>query len=197
LLSLPKIFGTGLGNIPFPEGYLQAHPAKTEYWGEKLDTDDVKVGIVWAGNPEHKNDLNRSCDLGHFKTLMDLEGVRFFSLQKDVNPMDWKDTVYPYKLEDCGKELHDFSDTAALVHHLDLIISVDTAVAHLAGAMGKPAWVLLPFVADWRWLHGRSDSPWYRSLRLFRQQARGDWKTLFQTVKEELWRITCQEKTSS
>jgi tetratricopeptide (TPR) repeat protein len=197
LLSLPKLFGTGLGNIPFPEGYLQAHPVKTEYWGKKLDTNDVKVGIVWAGNPEHKNDFNRSCDLRNFKTLMDLEGVRFFSLQKDVSPMDWKDTVYPYKLEDCGKELHDFSDTAALVYHLDLIISVDTAVVHLAGAMGKPAWVLLPFVPDWRWLHARSDSPWYRSLRLFRQKARGDWKTVFQTVKEELGRITCQEKTSS
>lgn len=197
LLSLPGLFGTGIQNIPFPEGYLQAHPVKTEYWRKKLDTGDFKVGIVWAGNPEHKNDLNRSCGLGHFKALMDLEGVRFFSLQKDAGPTDWKNIVDPYKLEDCGRELNDFSDTAALVHHLDLIISVDTAVVHLAGAMGKPAWVVLPFVPDWRWLHGRSESPWYRSLRLFRQKARGDWETVFQTVKEELRRIICQGKTLS
>lgn len=195
LLSLPKLFGTGLQNVPFPEGYLQAHPEKAEYWRSKLDKGGFKVGIVWAGNPEHKNDLNRSCDPEHFKALMDLEGVRFFSLQKDVSPTDWKHFVHPYGLQDCGKVLNDFSDTAAIVHHLDLIISVDTAVVHLAGAMGKPAWVVLPFVPDWRWLQGRSESPWYRSLRLFRQRSRGDWKTVFQNIKEELRRITCQRKT--
>jgi Flp pilus assembly protein TadD len=197
LLSLPQLFGTGLQNIPFPEGYLQAHPAKTDYWRKKIGAGGLKVGIVWAGNPEHKNDRNRSCDLGHFKTLMDLKGVRFFSLQKNVSPTDWQTIVFPYRLEDCGKELDDFSDTAGLVDHLDLIISVDTAIVHLAGAMGKPAWVVLPCVPDWRWLHGRSDSPWYRSLRLFRQRTPGDWRTVFQTIREELGRILCQKRISS
>jgi tetratricopeptide (TPR) repeat protein len=197
LLSLPKLFRTGMQNIPFPEGYLQAHLRKINYWRKKIGTGDLKVGIVWAGNPGHKNDQNRSCNLGHFKTLMDLKGVRFFSLQKDVSQKNWKNIVDPYELEDCGQELDDFSDTAGLVHHLDLIISVDTAVVHLAGAMGRPAWVVLPFVPDWRWLHRRSDSPWYCSLRLFRQQSRGDWETVFQKIKEELRRITWQRKTLS
>jgi Flp pilus assembly protein TadD len=186
LLSLPMIFRTSMHNIPSPEGYLQADPAKAGFWRKKLKTRDMKVGIIWAGNPAHKNDRNRSCLFGNFEGLMDLRGVHFYSLQKDAEPLNWKALSCAYAITDCSEDLNDFTDTAALIHNLDLVISVDTAVVHLAGAMGKPAWLLLPFVPDWRWMQKRADSPWYHSLRLFRQEKNGDWQTVFEKVKDEL-----------
>lgn len=197
LLSLPKFFKTKTLNIPFPEGYLKAHPEKANYWREKLGNDNYKVGIVWTGNPAHKNDRNRSCPLEQFKALMDLEGIDFISLQTDANYNEWKTRVDPYHVEDFGKDLGDFSHTAALIDNLDLVVSVDTAVVHLAGAMGKPVWVLLPYVADWRWMHDRSDSPWYRSARLFRQKKPGRWSSVFNEIREELRKVVCLKRTLS
>jgi tetratricopeptide (TPR) repeat protein len=195
LLSLPMLLKTTVRNIPSPQGYLQADTEKAEKWREELKGIGLKVGIVWAGNPAHKNNQNRSCALAHIKTLLDLEGVTFFSLQKDVAPLDWQTEISPYAMTDCGGKIGDFSDTAAIIHNLDLTISVDTATAHLAGAMGKPAWVLLPNVSDWRWMRNRSDSPWYRSMRLFRQKRPGDWESVFIEIKNELRKEQCQKKT--
>ena len=194
LLSLPMLLKTSETNIPSPDGYLHADSKKAEKWRRELKGFGLKVGIVWAGNPAHKNDQNRSCALTHFKTLLDLEGVAFFSLQKDVDPLDWRTGISSYAMTDCGGGIGDFSDTAAIIHNLDLIVSVDTATAHLGGALGKPTWVLLPHVPDWRWMRNRSDSPWYRSMRLFRQRRIGDWESVFSEIKNELRRVQCTKK---
>ena len=140
------------------------------------------VGLVWSGSPAHPRDDERSIPPELLSSLAQVEGVQFFSLQKDSatqNPL-------PFEMLDLTKDLHDFADTAALIANLDLVISVDTAVAHLAGALGKPVWVLLPFVPDWRWMLEREDSPWYPTMRLFRQPRPGDWGTAVTHVAREL-----------
>src|SRR5262249_44803778 len=139
-------------------------------------------GLVWAGRATYKDDLNRSIDPAFLQPLTSMSGVRFFSLQKDRKGSD----LFLTPMIDWTDELRDFADTAALIDNLDLVISVDTAVAYLAGAMGKPAWVLLPFVPDWRWMLDRSDSPWYPTMRLFRQPQLRDWQTPFNQVVAEL-----------
>jgi hypothetical protein len=118
----------------------------------------------------------------HFETLFQIPGTQFYSLHVESRADKASPIFAQYGVRNCGPEINDFSDTAALIQNLDLIISVDTAVAHLAGAMGKPTWVLLPYIPDWRWLMGRQDSPWYTSVRLFRQRKPGDWKHVFDKV---------------
>src|SRR5262249_26034987 len=144
-----------------------------------------KVGIAWSGKPTHKNDHNRSIPLSSWLPVLDVP-ITFVSLQKDVRPDDAELLKARKDILRFGEELNDFAETAGLISQLDLVISVDTSVAHLAGALGKPAWLLLPFVPDWRWLLDRDDSPWYPTLRLFRQPQRDDWASVFAKIEREL-----------
>ena len=148
----------------------------------------MKIGLAWAGSDKHKLDTDRSISLDALAPLAQASGVRFFSLQKGPAAAQAKSPPAEMELIDFTDSLNDFADTAALLANLDLVICVDTAVAHLAGAMGKKAWVLLPFAPDWRWMLDRNDSPWYPTFRLFRQPARGDWQTPINQIVEELRR---------
>jgi tetratricopeptide (TPR) repeat protein len=185
LMSLPHAFGTGAANIPAAIPYLRADAHRVDQWSERLATEDLKVGIAWAGNPGHVNDRNRSIPLDLFRGLA-APGCRFFTVQPDVPGRDarafsaWADVVH------AGRELRDFSDTAALLQALDLVISVDTSVLHLAGALGRPVWGLLPWVPDWRWLLEGDRSAWYPTLRLYRQPAWKDWDSVIARVRDDL-----------
>jgi tetratricopeptide (TPR) repeat protein len=186
LLSLPAIFGTSLDTIPKTMPYIQAPTEKAAYWRQRIDTTEFNVGVVWAGRPMHTNDRNRSCRLEHFLPLSEFTGIRLVGLQKGSAAAQAAALPADRKVVNFGEEFEDFSDTAGLIDNLDLVITVDTAVAHLAGAMAKPVWVLLPFIPDWRWMMHRQDSPWYPTMRLFRQKKHGDWKSVFQQVAAEL-----------
>lgn len=187
LLSLPRAFGTTLATIPAEVPYLRADPVDVRAWGRKLDDKDhFKIGLVWAGNRRHLNDRNRSCTLDAFAPLAAVSGIRLYSLQKDAAAAEIQNAPATMRLVDVGKELVDFADTAAAITCLDLVITVDTAVAHLAGALARPAWLLLPFAPDWRWMLAREDSPWYPSLRLFRQNQAGDWSGVLTAVMNAL-----------
>jgi len=188
LLSLPRIFETTLSNVPKSVPYLKADAEDAKTWQRRIDKDSriINVGLAWAGSSAHKNDRNRSIKLASLSPLVQTPGVRFFSLQKGEAAAESKSPPPSMELIDWTNELNDFADTAALITNLDLLIAVDTAVAHLAGAMGKPIWTLLPFVPDWRWLLQREDSPWYPSMRLFRQPSLGDWNSVVTRVAETL-----------
>ena len=188
LLSLPRILGTNLANIPHSMPYLRADAVDAKRWQQRMAdySKNAKVGLVWAGSPGHKNDRNRSIKLATFAPLGQVLGVHFFSLQKGEAAADCKTPPSGMKIVDWTQELNDFADTAALIVNLDLVIAADTAVAHLAGALGKPVWILLPFVPDWRWPLEREDSPWYPSMRLFRQPRRGDWDSVITRVADAL-----------
>ena len=187
LLSLPRILKTTIDTIPAKVPYLTADKTLCNIWKSRVPADDsFKIGLVWAGHPEHNNDHNRSIHLCMFKELGKVKGVSLYSLQKDKHER-WTDTSSLSIFEkDFGPEISDFSDTAAILDNLDLLISVDTSVVHLAGAMGKPVWTLLPFAPDFRWLLFREDSPWYPSMRLFRQPVAGDWNSVFKRVVQAL-----------
>ncbi len=178
IMSLPHIFGTTPETIPTPQTYLRADPLAASAWPARLAPEKLKVGLAWAGRPTHQNDRNRSIPLEAFAPLAEVEGVEFVSLQKSEHAAATAAPPPGMMLHDWTAELGDFADTAALIEQLDLVISVDTAAAHLAGAMGKPAWVLLPHVPDWRWGLGGETAPWYPHLRLFRQPAPGDWASV-------------------
>ena len=187
LLSLPGVFGTTLATIPSDVPYITIDREVVDQWQSRLKQDDnFKVGILWAGNPDHKNDRNRSCSLADFAPLADIPEVTFYSLQKELASVETLDPPEGMKLVDMKDELNDFADTAGLISNLDLVISVDTSVVHLAGAIGRPVWSLLPFAPDFRWLLERDDSPWYPSMRLFRQSQPGDWYGVFERMKKEL-----------
>ena len=182
IVSLPHIFGTVLETIPAKIPYL--YPDKNPDFSFLSDDErDLKVGIAWAGSPTHINDRNRSISLNNFKCLLDIKGCEFFSLQVGEHHRDIKQCGYSRIIKDLGKQFTNFHHTASVILQLDLVISVDTAVAHLAGALGKPVWTLLPFIPDWRWMLNRSDSPWYPSMTLFRQRKRGDWHSVFQEIR--------------
>lgn len=191
LTSLPNLFGTEVGTIPAAGGYLAADPVRAAVWRERLGlpTRDGRrqIGIVWAGRPAHPNDRRRSMTLDDLSPLLDLPGVRCVAIQQAASDGD-RAALEARGHVAVGRELSDFADTAALIEALDLVVTVDTSVAHLAGALGKPVWILLPFIPDWRWLTRRSDSPWYASARLFRQEAHGDWATPVSRVVHELER---------
>ena len=188
LLSLPRVFQTTLTNLPQIVPYLHADAEDAKRWRHRLDElgPSVKVGLAWAGRPTHKDDRNRSMKLARLAPLGQVPGVRFFSLQKGDAAAQAKTPPAGMELVDWTEELKDFADTAALIANLDLVIAVDTAVVHLAGAMGKPVWTLLPFVSDWRWLLERDGSPWYPTMRLFRQSSLGDWDRVIARVAEAL-----------
>ena len=191
LPSLAHLFGTRLDTIPSEVPYLQAPPEEVERFRGRLAPFEgsFKVGIVWAGAAGHRNDRNRSVPLAMFAPLSAEPGVKLFSLQKGPPAEQLAGPSAP-PVEDLGPELNDFADTAAAMHHLDLVISVDTSAAHLAGALGRPVCTLLPFSPDWRWLLDRSDSPWYPTMRLFRQPAIGAWASVFEEVTVELSRAS-------
>ena len=182
LLSLPRIFATRPESIPCNVPYLSVPPASTAAWADFPFGDGPSVGLVWSGNPQRQDDQMRSCPLDALAPILDVENVRFYGLAKDVPP------VPRSRIVDLGPRLADFSDTAAVVEKLDLVISVDTATAHLAGALGRPVWVMLGFAADWRYLLQREDSPWYPTMRLFRQGAPGDWLSVTRRIAGELRR---------
>ena len=182
LLSLPYIFNTNLDTIPARIPYLYPN-LKADSVCNLDGNHRLKVGIFWAGRPTHVNDHNRSIDLKWFECLLDIRNCEFFSLQVGVRRDDVKQYRYHHIIKDLGKQFTNFHHTASAILQLDLVISVDTAVAHLAGALGKEVWTLLPFVPDWRWMLDRSDSPWYPSMTLFRQKETGDWSTVFQQIK--------------
>jgi FKBP-type peptidyl-prolyl cis-trans isomerase 2 len=185
LLSLPLVFGTGLDTIPASIPYINADPALVQKWRDKISPDGstIKIGLAWAGDPKPKFGHSRSCSLELFSSLAS-DSITYYSLQKGDASAQAKNPSLEIRLIDYTEEIIDFSDTAAFIENIDLVISVDTAVAHLAGALGKPVWILLPFVPDWRWMVDRKNSPWYPTMRLFRQPTQGDWESLIAYVKE-------------
>ena len=191
LLDLPAIFGTTLHTIPAAVPYLFAEPDKVVVWKGRAAGPGLKVGLVWAGSPRHTGDSIRSCPLVDLEPLSQIRGVRLYSLQKEVTGPN-SDRLQRMDVMPLGDRFEDFSDTAAAVANLDLVISVDTAVLHLAGAMAKPAWALLGYSPDWRWMQDRPDSPWYPSLRLFRQQKGQDWQSVIAQVAAELRVLSSQ-----
>jgi Flp pilus assembly protein TadD len=190
LSGLPRLHGTTLDTIPGKVPYLHADPVRTAAWRARLQ--DLlqpglrRVGIVWAGRPTHNNDLNRSMSLSAFAPIAALDGISLVSLQKGPAQNAIADYFDRAPLLNLGAEIADFVDTMAIIETLDLVVTVDTAVAHLAAAMGKPVWILLPYAPDWRWLLERSDSPWYPTVRLFRQPSPGDWDSVARGVGEAL-----------
>ena len=187
LLSLPGIFHTSLETIPAEVPYLFADPGLVGHWRQELARDaGFKIGIAWQGDPKHRNDHNRSIPLGRFEPLAHRPGVRLLSVQKGSGVEQLQHLAEQLPVTELGSRLDDFMDTAAVLVNLDLVITCDTSVAHLAGALGVPVWVAIPFVPDWRWLLDRSDSPWYPTMRLFRQDRRGDWQGVFRRVEVAL-----------
>lgn len=188
LMSLPSLFNTTLETIPpISPSMLAVDPAKISAWRQRLSGDSgLKIGIAWAGNPKNPSSRYRSCPLEQFTGLSQMPGVTLYSLQKGEAGLQAMAPPEGVTLVNLAPEIKDFEDTAAIISNLDMVITVDTVVAHLAGALLKPVWVLLPYVADWRWLLNRTDSPWYPTMRLFRQTHPGDWPTVFDTVLEAL-----------
>jgi len=186
LASLPRIFATRLDNIPAKVPYLFPRKAAVKRWARILGSGrGAKVGIAWAGNPKHVNDHNRSVPLERLRPLIEAAPVRWFSLQ--TGPQARELAALPKGLvRDLAPQLKDFSESAAALANLDLLITVDTAPAHLAGAIARPVWVMLPFVPDWRWQLEREDNPWYPTMRLFRQKAVGAWDELIGRVAKAL-----------
>jgi Flp pilus assembly protein TadD len=189
LLSLPRAFGTELATIPLNIPYLQSNPSVVRAWSQHLQGDGLRVGLVWSGNPLHVRDPQRSLPLDLLRTLLAVNRTTFYSLQKGSAASQLLALPSEANLIDLGPQLKDFADTAAAIGNLDLVISVDTAVAHLTGALGKPVWVLLTHAPDWRWLLDRDDSPWYPTVRLFRQPAPGDWCSVIDRVANELQQL--------
>jgi tetratricopeptide (TPR) repeat protein len=204
MLSLPRIFGTRLDSVPIREPYLLADADKVKQFATRLDVDgrrEFRVGLVWAGRPTHKNDKNRSIVLETFRPLANIQGIRLISLQQGEATqqlLSWSSSVGGPRLpiEEYGR-FADFTETAGLLANLDLLISVDTAVAHLAAALGRPVWLLNPFVCDWRWPPDRDATPWYPTMRIFRQHRTGNWAETIERVAKELHRRLSAESKAS
>jgi hypothetical protein len=190
LSSLPYLFRTQLDTIPSRIPYLKADPARIAHWRHRLDatlpTGAKRIGLAWAGRPTHPNDHRRSMPLSRLEPLAGAGTAAFVSLQKPMPARDLAALPRFSGMIDLSEDLTDFGETAALMENLDLIVTVDTAMGHLAGALGKPAWILIPKAADWRWMLDRDDSPWYPSVRLFRQQRPGDWDDVLDKLRAAL-----------
>jgi hypothetical protein len=190
LSGLPRLAGTRLDTVPAPVPYVHAEPAKTAQWADRLNAilprGYRRIGIAWAGRPTHTNDRNRSTALSALAPLSGLKKTALVSLQK--GPAQAQIGAYwgHAPLVNLGPEIRDYADTMAIIDNLDLLVTVDTSVGHLAGAMGKPVFIMLPFAPDWRWLLDRSDSPWYPSVRLFRQPRPQQWAPVVAAVTAEL-----------
>ncbi len=192
LLRLPAILGTTFDTIPFSDPYLIARDDLQAKWRERLgEVEGFRVGIAWQGNPKFSDDRRRSIPLASFQPLSEVAGVRLFSLQKGFGTEQLAKIEFP--VVDLGSCLDEqtgaFEDTAAVMTQLDLVISSDTSIVHVAGALSVPVWVALAFLPDWRFLLGREDSPWYPTMRLFRQESPGDWNGVFERIADQLRRV--------
>ena len=186
LLGLPKIFNTDLSSTPQSSRYLKADPHKIEYWKDLIPLSSKKynIAIAISGNANHINDHNRSIPLSYFKNL--IEVANLFVLQKELKGSDLEFLGLNKNISFLGNRIQNFDDSAAIIELMDLVISVDTSLIHLAGAQEKKAFLMLPYVPEWRWLTNRSDSPWYKSIQIFRQQKRGEWQSVIDQIYEEL-----------
>lgn len=197
LLSLPRAFGTRLETIPsVAGGYLHAPADRRAHWQARLgEKTRPRVGLVWSGNAAHTNDENRSFPLSALVNQLPAS-AQYISLQKEIRPADRETLAQRPDILRLDEEIRDFSDTAALCELVDVVLSVDTSVAHLAGALGRPVWIALPFNPDWRWLLGRSDSPWYPSATLYRQAAPGRWDEVMAHLAQDLGRLPAASTTT-
>ena len=197
LSSLPRVFGTRLETIPRELAYLHAEACRTAIWRARLDdlvpSGFRRIAIAWAGRPTHNNDLNRSMRLDEFAPIAALDRVALISLQKGEGQKAIAGYYGRAPLFTLGAEVTDFLDTMSIIDIMDVVVTVDTAVAHLAAAMGKPTFILLPFAPDWRWLLERADSPWYPSARLFRQRSAGDWRGVMQDAAKAVSALSPRE----
>jgi hypothetical protein len=188
VMSLPLALKTTLHKIPGASGYLRSDPAKVAHWRTHLgERTRPCIGLVWSGNPKQLNDHHRSFRLARWIQQLPHD-FQYVCLQKDIRAEDRATLASTASIQLFAEAVQDFDNTAALCECLDLVISVCTSIAHLSGGLGRPTWVLLPFDADWRWLHGRVDSPWYRSVTLYRQEAIGDWDGVFARVAADLYK---------
>lgn len=188
LMSLPRAFKTRLETIPGETPYLSANPKLVAEWAERLpEKTKPRIGLAWSGKAGQSPDLKRSMPAEYLGPLMDLP-VEFHCLQKEIRPADVR-VIAKWPIATHQAELEDFADTAALIAQLDLVIAVDTSVAHVAGALGKPVWLLLPWANEWRWLLDRTDSPWYPGMCLFRQPRRNNWADLIAAAKAGLMQV--------
>ncbi|WP_293730627.1 glycosyltransferase family 9 protein [uncultured Actinobacillus sp.] len=187
MMSLPYILGTELTNIPLTEKYLVAAPEYLQKWQKKLPlkNNELKIGVVWQGGIKTETDKIRSIPVALFAQLFNVQ-ADFYVLQKEISEADQAVLAHYENVVDCHWAIESFHDTAAMIEHLDLVISVDTSVAHLAAAMGKPTWILINYKPDFRWLISREDSVWYESVRLFRQTLDYDWQPVIESVIAEL-----------
>jgi hypothetical protein len=186
LMSVPGWLGVTLETLARSAPYLTPDPVRVRAWQSRLGAyPGRRVGLVWGGNPGHHNDRNRSCPLALMKSLTELDGYSWFSLQHGPAAGQLS-SLEGSRIVDLAGDLPAYADTAAALFALDLVVTVDTSVAHLAGAVGRPAWVLIPCAPDWRWLRDRSDSPWYPTLRLFRQKSAGDWPAVIDDLQDAL-----------
>jgi tetratricopeptide (TPR) repeat protein len=189
LMSLPLAFQTTLSTIPSAVPYIKPSSEKERFWAEKLGPNSkLRVGLVWSGDPRHQNDKHRSIALAELLAALPL-GLKYFSLQSETRDSDRQALENSDRLVHFGPELKDFSDTAALCAQMDVVVCVDTSVAHLSGALGKPTFLLLPYNPDWRWLLERTDSPWYPTMKLFRQAQLGSWQSVLENVSFDLQRM--------
>jgi hypothetical protein len=186
LMSLPLAFQTTLSSIPNVVPYLKPSPEKERFWVEKLGTTSrLRVGLVWSGDPRHQNDKQRSIALAELMAALP-PGFEYVSLQSEIRDSDRQALEERDQLVHFGSELKDFADTAALCAQMDVVVCVDTSVAHLSGALGKPTFLLLPCNPDWRWLLDRTDSPWYPTMQIFRQAQLGNWQSALEKVSADL-----------
>ncbi len=187
MMSLAALFGTTLDDMPDAGPYLRAPDDRVERWSQRVgDGEGLKVGLVWAGNPDHRSDSTRSVDASAFAPLAAASGVRFYSFQKGGPAAQLSSLAEMLPITDLAADLRDFADTAAALRCMDLVIAVDTSVAHLAGALGVPVWTLIARVPDWRWMLDREDTPWYPTMRLLRQGTAGDWTSVIARAAGEL-----------
>jgi tetratricopeptide (TPR) repeat protein len=191
MASLPYAFRTTLETIPAQIPYLAADPELVDSWARRLARagPERRIGLAWAGNPRQGSEARRGVGLAAYLPLLDVPGLHWFSLQVGERAADLRQSPGE-RIVDLSSAIGDYADTAAVIEQLDLVISSDTSVAHLAGALGKPVWVLLMFASDWRWLRDRTDSPWYPTARLFRQAVAGDWAGVVGDVRRELLSMT-------
>ncbi len=185
MMSLPYLFGTDIDSIPADVPYVSAIDPSAVQLPANLGR-IKRIGIAWSGRPTHRNNRNRSAGFKHFVELLGLPGVAVFSLQKGPAAVEINEYGSEALVTDLGGRVRDFADSAAVVSQLDLVITVDTALGHLAGALGKPVWIAMPFAPDWRWMRGRTDSPWYPTARLFRQKRPGAWDGVFSEIRRML-----------
>jgi hypothetical protein len=181
--------GIGTENVP-PAGYLAADPALVQEWGAKLDrlvpAGKRRIGLVWAGRPTHKNDRKRTMKLAQFKPLFARDDIVLLTVQKGPQIAQVGSYFGPAPLINLGPEIADFADTMAILKNIERLVTIDTSVAHIAGAIGVPTSLVLPYAPDWRWLLDRDDTPWYPSLRLFRQRRAYDWSGVVEAVADSL-----------